>query len=68
MGRVKESAAGVGQSVAEGAKRFSGDAFRKLTASNVGDSGWNWISGRPGEPPLIHADRTHRRRGLRPSG
>jgi hypothetical protein len=31
MGRVKESAAGVGQSVADGAKRFSGDAFRKLT-------------------------------------
>jgi len=31
MGRVKESAAGVSQSVADGAKRFSGDAFRKLT-------------------------------------
>jgi ElaB/YqjD/DUF883 family membrane-anchored ribosome-binding protein len=31
MGRVKESAAGVSQSVADGAKRFSGDAFQKLT-------------------------------------
>ena len=31
MGRVKESAAGVSQSVANEAKRFSGDAFRKLT-------------------------------------
>ncbi len=31
MSRVKESAAGVSQSVTDGAKRFSGDAFRKLT-------------------------------------
>ena len=31
MGRVRESAAGVSQSVTDEAKRFSGDAFRKLT-------------------------------------
>lgn len=31
MARVKESTAGVTQSVADEARRFSGDAFRKLT-------------------------------------
>src|SRR5262245_9619523 len=31
MSRVRESAAGVSQSVTDEAKRFSGDAFRKLT-------------------------------------
>lgn len=31
MSRVRESAAGVGQSVADEARRFSGDAFRRLT-------------------------------------
>ena len=30
MSRVKESAAGVSQSVTDGAKRLSGDAFRKI--------------------------------------
>ena len=30
MGRVRESAASVGESVADEANRFSGDAFRKL--------------------------------------
>lgn len=31
MSRVRESAAGVSQSVTDEAKRFSGDAFRRLT-------------------------------------
>lgn len=31
MSRVRESAAGVGQSVTDEAKRFSGNAFQKLT-------------------------------------
>ena len=31
MSRVRESAAGISQSVTDEAKRFSGDAFRKLT-------------------------------------